>query len=230
MSSYERLLRIVKDVVLPVDASNRYDVYFTDRRVAIVCLGKAERFESETEESLSLMPSVFGVPPPMSSYVEKTQTREAIDEKIKDWSLDDILKLSKKSCFYTNEEIEEIKLVWGKKPKFIILSKDCESKFAPDAEQFQQLMETISALEDLKDKLWIAGKWSTLCNESLMALACKFCGSNNDPDAVFCQNCGKMLEEETAIDDHPALLTCNRCGTKNKTQASFCKQCGAIVR
>ena len=168
MSSYERLLRIVKDVVLPVDASNRYDVYFTDRRVAIVCLGKAERFESETEESLSLMPSVFGVPPPMSSYVEKTQTREAIDEKIKDWSLDDILKLSKKSCFYTNDEVEKVKLICGHGAKFMILSKECESKFSPNEEQFKQISEILTMIEPLRNKLWIAGKWNNLLEMGLM--------------------------------------------------------------
>ena len=230
MSSSERLWGIVKDVVLPVDVSTRYDVYFTDRRVAIVCLGRADRFESETSESLSLMPSVFGVPPPMASNKEETKKSESIDEKIKDWSLDDILKLSKKSCFYTNEEIEEVKLVWGKTPKFVILSKDCESKFAPDEKQFQQLMETISAIEGLKDKLWIAGKWNALCDESLIALACKFCGSSNEPDAVYCQSCGKKLEDETVNAKPSSELTCSCCGTKNKAQASFCKQCGATIR
>ena len=230
MLSSEKQLGIVRDIVLPVDAHTRYDVYFTDSRVAIVCMGRADRFESETSEPLSLMPSVFGVPPPMTSYVEKTQNRESIDEKIKDWSLDDILKLSKKSCFYTNEEIEEIELVWGKTPKFVILSKDCESKFAPDEEQFQQLIETISTIEGLKEKLWIAGKWNALCNESLMALACKFCGSNNDNDAVYCQSCGKKLGDETVNVEPSSELTCSSCGAKNKAQAAFCKQCGAAIR
>ncbi len=75
MLSSEKLLGIVKDVVLPVDVRTRYDVYFTDKRVAIVCMGRADRFESETSEPLSIMPSVFGVPPPMSSYVEKTEDK-----------------------------------------------------------------------------------------------------------------------------------------------------------
>ena len=161
MLGSEKVLGIVKDVVLPVDVRTRYDIYFTDRRVAIVCLGKAERFESETEEPLSYMPSAFGVPAPVAPYTEKTRS-ESIDEKIKGWSLDEILKLSKKSCFYTYDEIEKVKLVCGRGTKFVILSKDCESKFSPDGEQLKQLGEILVATEALRNKLWIAGKWNRL--------------------------------------------------------------------
>ncbi len=230
MLGSENVLGIVKDIVLPADFRTRYDVYFTDRRVAIVCLGRAERFESETEQPLSIMPSAFGVPAPIGSSAGKQQDKESIDEKIKDWALDDILRLSKKSCTYTNEEIEDIKLVWGKTPKFVIQSKDCESKFAPNEEQFQQLFEMIPTVEGLKDKFWIAGKWSALCDESLMAPKCKFCGSGNDADAVYCQNCGKRLEDATVAVAPASELTCTACGTKNRAQAAFCKQCGAATR
>ena len=81
-------------------------------------------------------------------------------------SLDDLLKLSKKSCFYTNEEIEKVELVWGHKPKFMILSKDCESKFAPDENQLAELMEIVPKVEGLKDKFWIAAKWSMLAERT----------------------------------------------------------------
>ena len=168
MSSSERLLGIIKDVVLPVDIRTRYDVYFTDKRVAIVCMGKVDRFESEESQQLSFMPSVFGVPPPMSSHVEKAEDKESIDEKIKGWSLDDILKLSKKSCFYTHDEIEEVRLICGRGSKFVILSKECESKFSPDEEQFKQLSQILSAIEPLRNKLWIAGKWNTLLGMGFM--------------------------------------------------------------
>ena len=87
MATSERLLGIVKDVVLPADFRTRYDVYFTDRRVAIVCLGRAERFESETEQPLSIMPSAFGIPAPIGSSAGKQQDKESIDEKIRDWAL-----------------------------------------------------------------------------------------------------------------------------------------------
>lgn len=230
MSGSEKLLGTIRDVVLPVDVRSRYDVYFSDRRVAIVCMGKAERIDSDTDEVVPVMTAAFGVPAPISSKVKKPESKVSIDEEVKDWSLDDLLKLSKKSCFYTNEEIEDLKLVWGKTPKFVILSKDCESKFAPSEEQLQQLVESILSVEGLKDKLWISGKWSALCGESLMAPVCKFCGSSNDPDALYCQSCGKSLEEETANDDSSEELTCSRCGTQNKKQASFCKQCGIRLR
>lgn len=164
----EKVLGVVKDVVLPVDVRTGSDVYFTDRRVAIVCLGRADRYESDTAEALSAMPSVFGVPPPVASHSENVQSRESIDEKIKDLSLDDILRLSKKSCFYTNDEIEEVRLVCGHGAKFVILSKECESKLSPDEEQFKQLSEILLGIAALKSKLWIAGKYSALLEMGFM--------------------------------------------------------------
>ena len=227
MSGSERVLGIVKDVVLPVDVRTRYDVYFTDRRVAIVCMGRTERFESETEEPLSVMPSAFGVPPPMAPYSAKREGK-SIDEETKGLSLDDLLKLSKKSCFYTLEEIEEVKLVWGSKPKFLILSRECESKFLPGGEQVNQLMEIIPVVWGLKDKLWISGKYDELYGEGVIAF-CKSCGSGTDPDALYCQTCGQKLEGQQANLPPPSELTCTQCGAKNSAQASFCKQCGTPV-
>ena len=111
----------------------------------------------------------------------------------------------------------------------MILSKDCESKLAPDGEQFDQLIEIIPTVEGLKDKFWIAGKWTALYGENQVASFCKFCGASNDSDAVYCQSCGKRLKEET-VNVPSSELTCSRCGTENKAQASFCKQCGAATR
>ncbi len=162
MAIPEKVFGVVKDIVLPVDIRTRYDVYFTDTRVAIVCMGRSDRFESDAQQPLSFMPSAFAVPPPVGSHVEKAQGKPSIDEEAKSLSLDDLLKLSKKSCFYTLHEIEVVRLVWGNKPKFVILSRDCESKFAPDKEQLDLLMEIIPTIEGLKDKLWITGKWSAL--------------------------------------------------------------------
>ena len=225
MSGSERVLGVVKDVVLPVDVRTRYDVYFTDRRVAIVCMGNAVRFETDEQDQVSLMPSVFGVPPPMGSNTEKAQNKPSIDEEVKGLSLDDLLKLSKKSCFYTLDEIEKVELVCSRSPKFVVLSKDCESKFSPDGEQFKQLIEILPTIKALKGKFWIAGKWNVLFRRE----PCKFCGSQNDLDAVYCQSCGKKLEEEkTPVS--ASELTCSQCGTNNKAQASFCKQCGAAIQ
>jgi ribosomal protein L40E len=224
MSSSEKRIGIIKDIILPLDISTRYDVYFTDRRIAIVCMGRANRFESEMVEHLSIMPSAFGVPAITSSYLEKTENRQAIDEETKNWSIDDLLKLSKKSCFYTFDEIEEIKLVASHKPKFVILSKECESKFNLNKDQIEQLSEILPTIETLRNKLSISGKWNIL-QEIFMANFCKFCGARNDPDVVCCQSCGKKIRE--IVDTDPiSEQTCSSCGTKNKIQASFCKKCG----
>ena len=161
MSDSEKKLGIIRDVLLPTDTRTRYDLYFTNGRVAIVCMGRANRFEPEAGP-ISIVPSAFGVPPPISSNSEKAQNARTIDEETKDLSLDDILRLSKKSCFYTIEEIEEVKLVLGRKPKFIILSKDCESKFSPTEEQLAQLSEILPKIEMLRNKLSLAGSWDTL--------------------------------------------------------------------
>jgi hypothetical protein len=182
VSSSEKLLGIIKDIVLPLDINTRYDFYFTDKRFAIVCLGKANRFESEPLDRVSLMPSPFGVPLPADSYLEKTPNRKSIDEETKNWSLDNLLKLSKKSCFYTHDEIEEVKLILGHKPKLIILSKECESKFSPDEEQLKQLIEILPTLETLRNKFSIAGSWITLqeiFKESLCKQNATFIGEDN---------------------------------------------------
>ena len=171
MSGFEKQLGVVKDVFFPVDVNTRYDVYFTDRRVAIVCMGRANRFESEPAGQVSAI-SAFGVPPVTSSHVEKTENTRTIDEETKNMPLDDLLKLSKKSSFYTNEEIEEIRLILGHKPKLIILSEDCESKFSPDKEQIKQLCEILPTIETLRAKFAIAGKWSLL-QELFKASLCK---------------------------------------------------------
>ena len=73
MSSSEKQLGIIRDIILPLDINTRYDVYFTDKRVAIVCMGRANRFESETLEEVSSIPSPFGIPSITSSYIEKTE-------------------------------------------------------------------------------------------------------------------------------------------------------------
>jgi hypothetical protein len=162
MSGSEMLLGIVKDIILPVDVNTRYDVYFTDRRVSIVCLGRATRFESEKSLQVSSIPSAFGVPPVTSSYIEKSENLGSIDEEIKGLCFDELLKLSKKSCYYTHEEIEEIKLLLGHKPKFAVLSKDCESKFSPSEEQVFQLIEILPKIGTLRGKFSIAGSWNLL--------------------------------------------------------------------
>ena len=150
----ERQLGIIVDLFLPLDSATRYDVYFTDVRIAIVYMGKAYR----AGEALESHPLIFGVTPAAPvNRAEERKNRQILEEQINKLSLEEKLKLSKKSCFYTYDEVEEIKLISGKKHKFVILSKDCVSKFAPDDEQFRQLADLLPTIEMLKNKLSIFG-------------------------------------------------------------------------
>jgi class 3 adenylate cyclase len=47
---------------------------------------------------------------------------------------------------------------------------------------------------------------------------CMNCGHKNDPDAEFCERCGKMLGQE-----------CAHCGNPLKPGAAYCKKCGTPV-
>jgi ribosomal protein L40E len=225
MPDSERQIGVIKDILLPVDPPTRYDVYFTDKRIAIVCMGPSNRFDGVSESRSFL----FGVAPeaPTNAYEER-RSRQTVEAEINQLPISDKLKLSKKSCFYTYQEIEEVKLIAGKKPKFAILSEECISKFAPDVEQFKQLANILPNIEALK------GKTSIICNLPLESLQvestsfnCQYCGSKNDADAIFCDRCGVKIKEETV---NPNELTCSSCGSKNKLQASFCKRCGSPLR
>jgi hypothetical protein len=136
MPDSEHQIALINEIFSPVDPQTRYDVYFTDKRIAIICMGHSNRFDGVSESRSFL----FGVAPeaPTNAYEERKnrQTREA---EINQLPISEKLKLSKKSCFYTYQEIEEVKLISGKKPKFAILSEECISKFMPNIEQFRQL-------------------------------------------------------------------------------------------
>lgn len=46
-------------------------------------------------------------------------------------------------------------------------------------------------------------------------IACPNCQTLNDPDALYCDNCGKALKN-----------VCPNCQTLNDPDASYCKKCG----
>jgi class 3 adenylate cyclase/predicted ATPase len=50
-------------------------------------------------------------------------------------------------------------------------------------------------------------------------LRCSSCGSGNDAEAKFCNDCGA-----------PLLVRCPACGHLNRTSANFCGQCAARLR
>ncbi len=225
MSNTEKRLGIIKDIVLPIDTDSRYDLYFTDRRIAIVFMGSADRFSSGNV-GLRSFPSASAAVTPSLTYVESRSEIEKIEEELSRMPVNDILRLSKKNCYYTYEEIEELRLVWGKKPKFIILSQDSESKFIPNEEQFKELTDLLSTIEPLSNKLEVAGNWKDI-QDILSKVVCNNCGVGNELDAMCCVNCGQKIKEPAASDTSP--ITCGSCGTKNREGSLFCKQCGAVL-
>jgi ribosomal protein L40E len=233
MSGSEQKFAVIKDVVLPIDISTRYDVYFTDKRIAIVCMGRANRSDLEEVGQPYLMSQVLGGPPQASTDRDYKTKRRQVEQEVNALSLDEVLKISKKSCFYTYGEIEKIKLIPGRKPKFTILSKECISKFSPNPDQFMQLSVLLPKIEMLKDKLLIFGNTAqTMIAPPEISTStspvCKECGYVNDADAIFCQRCGTKIQEQSPS-ENLTMLTCHSCGTNNKLQASFCKKCGEPI-
>jgi len=162
MSNTEKLLAIFEDVLLPVDRKNRYDIYLTDMRIALVCLGKIGRHESESSGSFGGLPAAFGMPAPIQKSTQPKVDMAVIKEEINRMPLDDLLRLSKRSCYYTYDEIEELRLILSRHPVFKIISGDCESKFAPNGQQATELLSWLTSIAALRDKLAIAANWNVL--------------------------------------------------------------------
>jgi hypothetical protein len=57
------------------------------------------------------------------------------------------------------------------------------------------------------------------CGASLKTQVCTKCGKTNDPDGQFCMHCGASLR----------IQTCPRCGKENKPGSQFCKYCGQAL-
>ena len=49
------------------------------------------------------------------------------------------------------------------------------------------------------------------------SLPCPSCGTSNEPDSKFCDQCGKAF---------PGELRCRSCGEENEPDARFCNRCG----
>ncbi len=66
-------------------------------------------------------------------------------------------------------------------------------------------------------------------HETTTVSYCRYCGSENEGDAVFCQNCGRnMMDKLTETDLQPEIF-CNYCGARNKKGAVYCKRCGKKI-
>ena len=68
--------------------------------------------------------------------------------------------------------------------------------------------------------------------KELSSVYCRYCGFENEPDAVFCQKCGKSMVTKnkpfasTTQKPIPIHLFCGACGAKNRVAAEYCKKCG----
>jgi hypothetical protein len=154
MANSEEIFGIIYDILLPLDIQTRYDLYFTDKRIAIVCMGSTNRIDYKKLGRRSLISATVGFAPTVLMYADEMRTNKKVnEEEIDNLSVDEILKLSKKSCFYTYDEIEKVKLVSTREPKFLILSEEDESVFSPTEEQFKKLNDLLPTIDKLKDKL-----------------------------------------------------------------------------
>ncbi|MGE5555635.1 MAG: zinc ribbon domain-containing protein [Methanocella sp.] len=214
---------IIRDVLLTADVNARYDLYFTDNRVAIVFMGNLDRY-SPSMPNIRQIPSTANAISPPLTYVDSRI--KAIEEELSTMPLDQILKLSKKNSDYTYDEIERLQLEWGEELKFRILSEDYESELEPTKEQWMQLFNLLTTLEPTSDKLEVEGNWKEL-QKILCAVRCDECGAENDLDAVCCINCGQHLTEKPTTNS--TGIACGTCGTMSVDNALFCKQCGAGI-
>ena len=171
-------------------------------------MGHSSRFDSDVSERRSFL---FGVAPEAITNADEKKNIQMIEAQIKELTLEEKMKLSKKSCFYTYSEIEEVKLILGKKSKLTILSKECISKFSPDKEQVKQLIDLLPSIEMLKNKFSIFGKMemNVVIDPEATIFRCKYCNYENDLDAIFCQVCGKQTQQKMQINQNPTEVTCD---------------------
>jgi hypothetical protein len=152
MSTSERQIAIIRDVVVTRDSKNRFDLFFTDKRIAIIYVGgKGERVYGPGGLIGSLVGEGITA---LSKKIAKDNLKET-EENMKNFSLDELLATEKRNCFYTYDEIEEIKLYALNHEgfKFIILSEECEGEFSPNKEQYSQLCNILPSIDALKGKI-----------------------------------------------------------------------------
>jgi hypothetical protein len=205
MSNQEKQLQIIRDVVLQTDVNARYDLYFTDSRIAIIYMGKIDRYNNQMYQNRSYPSTSTAVSPPMAYVDSRTAEVKAVEEELSHMPLDQIMRLSKKNSDYSYDEIEEVQLFWGEEPELAILSADYETEIGLNQEQFKQLLEFITGYEPLSDKLVVSGNWKQL-KEILNGVS-------------------KKAEQQTTPNNEESK--CVTCGSKNKKDAQFCEQCGA---
>jgi hypothetical protein len=153
MSSPERQIGIIRDIIVSRDSNNRFDLFFTDRRIAIIYVGgKGNSFAM-----MGLIGSLIGEGITALDRKIAKDNIKATEENMKNYSLDELISMEKRNCFYTYDEIEEIIFYPLKQPqgyfKFIILTEEFEGEFTINQEQFTKIRDLLSSVVVLKGKL-----------------------------------------------------------------------------
>ena len=81
----------------------------------------------------------------------------------------------------------------------------------------QQLGERIASLDDEQHEQSYS---QSMQMQQAMGKKCPFCGAINEPEAMFCAQCGQPINK----------TTCPHCGTEIDPDADFCEVCHHYIR
>ncbi len=97
-----------------------------------------------------------------------------------------------------------------------------EFKFLPNT------VKEVGFMEEARVKLaaLIKNINSNASTEQLPTITCKFCGAQNNSNALFCKKCGQKTVEEK---ENITGFFCRYCGAKNENDAAFCESCGKKI-
>ena len=85
---------------------------------------------------------------------------------------------------------------------------------------------TVRGFQDLQrpelthDKLYEPIKQEALQMRAATGKKCPYCGTINDPDAMFCESCGNPIGK----------VSCPNCGTEIDPDADFCESCHHYIK
>jgi ribosomal protein L40E len=63
--------------------------------------------------------------------------------------------------------------------------------------------------------------------QSVPSKFCRFCGTGNKGDAVFCERCGRQIGEPKSSPQ--PIRRCANCGAELNQGDSWCRKCGTVV-
>lgn len=101
MPTSEILLGLITDIILPLDIHTRYDLYFTDKRIAIVSMGNTDRVDYGKLGRRALISAAVGVAPAIFMYADEARTNKPVQKKeVEGLTLDELLKLQEELLLY----------------------------------------------------------------------------------------------------------------------------------